>query len=407
MTVTLQDEASLSHQGGGAGVRLDVLTLLLPLVRFKYAIVIGTVFGFLCAMTIALLTKSEYTGVAVIMPPQQGQSSAALIGQLGGLASISGLGGGALHDPNDLYIALLQSESVTEGVIHRLGLEGYYHTPNLFYAKLVLWGSSKFSSEHGGLIRISVKDRSPAKAALIANTYAEELKDFTDTLTVTEASRRAAFFFRELDQQKRRLEESEAALQQTQQATGAIAPASQTNLIIQQVSDLEAQIRAREVQLNAMRLSSTDQNPDVVQATRDLAMLRTQLHTLESGGKNHVPGDVLISSQTVPGAQLTYNRRLRDVTYQNYLVDLIQRQYEAARLDEAKAAPVIQLVDSARTPIKKSGPARTLWTLVGAGLAFVISCLTVEGLFLLQCVRKDEELMSRLLPFERALRAGL
>src|ERR1700761_757270 len=214
VNLLLREDPRLRRDADG-GVQVDVLDLFLPLVRYKYVILLGTLFGFLCAMTAALVTRSEFTGKAVIMPPQQGQSSAALIGQLGGLASISGLSVGAVHHPTDLYIALLQSESVADAVIHRLGLEDYYHVPNLSYARLVLWGSSKFLSERGGLISISVKDRDPHEAALVANAYVDELHNFTDTLTITEASRRAAFFSRELGEQKKRLEASEAALQQT------------------------------------------------------------------------------------------------------------------------------------------------------------------------------------------------
>lgn len=389
-----------------SGIQVDLLDLLLPLVQHKYVILLGTFLGLFFAMMAALLTRSEFTGKAVIMPPQQGQSSAGLISQLGGLATLPGVGVGALHDPNDLYIALLQSESVSEAVINHLGLQSYYHVPNMYYARLILWGSSKFMSERGGLISISVKDHDPRKAALIANTYVEELHNLNSTLAITEASRRAAFFSGELAQQRDRLEQAEGALQQTEQSTGAIAPSSQTSLVIQRIAELEAQISSREVQLESLRLSSTDQNPDVVHLHSDLAVLRSQLRALESGSKDHVPGDVLLTSQSVPNAQLIYNRKFRDVTYQSYLVDLIERQYEAAKLDEAKAAPVIQSVDPARPPERKSGPPRMLWTLVGGALAFVISCLTVLGNFLFRSVKTDERLSSRLEPFRRALRAG-
>ena len=385
---------------------MDLLDLLLPLVEFKYVIALGTVLGLLFAMAATLLTRSDYTGKAVIMPPQQGQSSASLISQLGGLASLSGVNTGALHDPNDLYIALLQSETVLDAVINRLGLETYYRISSPYYARLTLWSRSKFMSERGGLISIAVKDHDPREAALIANTYVEELHNLNDSLAITEASRRAAFFGRELAQQRDRLEQAEAALQGAEQSTGAIAPSSQTSLVIQRISELQAQISAREVQLDSLRLSSTEQNPDVIHLNSELAVLRSQLRALESGGKGHIPGDVLLTSQSVPSAQLTYNRKFRDVSYQNYLVDLIERQYEAAKLDEAKAAPLIQLVDRARPPERKSGPSRVLWTLVGGFLAFIVSCLTIIGRFLYYCIRSDRQLSTRLEPFRRALRAG-
>ena len=57
------------------------------------------------------LIHPVFTAKAVIMPPQQGQSSAALVSQLGSLAALTGLGNaGALKDPNDLYLAILAEQ---------------------------------------------------------------------------------------------------------------------------------------------------------------------------------------------------------------------------------------------------------------------------------------------------------
>ena len=232
-------------------------------------------------------------------------------------------------------------------------------------------GNSKFLSMRGGLLSISVKDRDPRQAAKIANAYVDQLHNMNDNLAVTEASRRALFFGHELALQKARLEDAEAAFQQTEQSTGAIAPGNQTSLVIQQIAELQGQISAREVQLQSLRLSSTDQNPDVIHLNSELAVLRAQLKALESGRKDHQPGDVMLTSQSVPAAQLNYSRKLREVSYETYLVDLIARQYEAAKLDEAKAAPVIQLVDPAHRPEWKTGPSRKLWAWWAAASAFL------------------------------------
>jgi tyrosine-protein kinase Etk/Wzc len=401
---TTQEFPSRLKTAGQTNVDLDVLDLFVPLVERKYVILLTTVLGMLLAMVVALLTRPIFTGTAVIMPPQQGQSSAGLLSQLGGLASFSGAGG--LHDPNDLYIDLLESEAVQDGVIKTLGLQAAYHMPSAAYTRLVLAGNSKFVSRRSGLISISVKDHDPRQAARIANAYVDALHSLNDNLAISEASRRASFFGQELALQKNRLVDAEAALQKTEQSTGAIAPGNQTSLVIQQIAELQAQISSREVQLESLRLSSTDQNPDVIHLNSELGVLRSQLRALEGGEKIHTPGDISLTSQSVPGAQLTYNRKLRDVSYQTYLVDLIARQYEAAKLDEAKAAPVIQSVDTARVPEWKTSPSRMLWTLVGGVIGFILSCTVVVGHYLYLCVLADEVLSRRLDPFRRAWRSG-
>ena len=60
-------------------------------------------------------------------------------------------------------------------------------------------------------------------------------------------------------------------------------------------------------------------------------------------------------------------RKLREVKYREILFDLIAKQYESARLDESREAPLLQIVDRAVIPDKKSGPPRTL-ILIGSCL---------------------------------------
>jgi uncharacterized protein involved in exopolysaccharide biosynthesis len=92
------------------------------------------------------------------------------------------------------------------------------------------------------------------------------------------------------------------------------------------------------------------------------------------------------------------------VQYHTLIFDLIARQFEAARLDEAKASPVIQLLDSAQAPDRKSGPFRALWTLAGGVLGFFFGCARVIGSYVYSRLEADEVQAERLGQFRRALR---
>jgi uncharacterized protein involved in exopolysaccharide biosynthesis len=207
----------------------------------------------------------------------------------------------------------------------------------------------------------------------MANAYVTELHNLNDHLAITQASQRRVFFEQQLAQEKDRLADAEVALRKTEESTGAIAPNGQTQTIIRQIAELQAEITSREVELDAMHMSSTAENPDVVQLSTQLDSLRGQLRDLETGHGKHAPGDISITTANVPGVGLEYIRKERDVRYHQLLYDLLARQYEAARIDEAKAAPVIQVVDPALPPDRKSGPHRLIWTLVGGFLGFVFS----------------------------------
>src|SRR6201994_3215091 len=276
-------EYSPSLDATKSGIEFDLLDLLLVMAERKKQIILATLIGALITTGLVFLVHPTFTAKAVVLPPQQGQSSAGLLTQLGNLASLTGLGSSAAaRDPNDLYMAVLQSNTVADGLIKRLDLMAAYKTKKKSQARRTLAGNSKFSSEKGGMISITVKDEDAHRAAKIANAYVDELHDINSRLIIGEAGVRRNFFGQQLALEKDRLPDAEIALQQPEEKTGAISPTGQTGVVISQVAALQGQIISREVQLDALRTSSTDQNPDVIRLNNEIAGLRNQMLSLES-----------------------------------------------------------------------------------------------------------------------------
>src|SRR5271156_3888234 len=153
----------------------DILDILVIVAARKRFIFLMTVAGFAIAMGLVQLVTPSYTAKAVILPPEQGQSSGALMaGQFGALASMTGLGGSlGIKNPVDLYIGILQSRTVTDSMIQRFGLG--YHAKRMSDVRLLLLGRSAFVAGKDGMINISVTDHDPKKAAALANAYVDEL----------------------------------------------------------------------------------------------------------------------------------------------------------------------------------------------------------------------------------------
>jgi tyrosine-protein kinase Etk/Wzc len=352
----------------------DVLDVFLILAARKRLIFWASVGGFVLGILLVLMVAPTFTAKALILPPQQEQSSGnAFMGQFGALASMTGLGASlGIKNPVDLYIGMLQSQSVTDGIIKRFDFVRIYHPKRYSDLRVMVTKKAKFVAGKDGMIAISVTDADPRMAASMANAYVDQLYQLNNRLAIGGASQRRLFYEQQLAQEKDKLADSEVALRKTEEATGVIMPSGQTESIIREVAQIQAEITAREVQLDALRTSSTEQNPDVVRLNSELTGLREQMRGLESGSSStkHAPGDIFISTANVPQAGLEYIRKERDVKYHQFLFDLLARQYESARIDEAKAAPVIQVVDSAQVPDRKSAPTRALWALVGGFLGF-------------------------------------
>jgi tyrosine-protein kinase Etk/Wzc len=304
--------------------------------------------------------------------------------------------GGSLKNPTDLYIGLLGSQSVTDAMVKRFDIVRLYHPKRFSDARLMIQKAAKFVANKDGTISISASDRDPRKAAAMANAFVDELYNLNNRLALGATSQKRLFFEQQLAQEKDKLADAEVALKKTEESTGVIAPSGQTETIIRQVAQVQADITLREVQLASLRTSSTEQNPDVIRLTSELDGLRGQLRELESGTAKHAPGDISITTANVPQAGLEYIRKERDVKYHQFLFDLLARQYEAARIDEAKAAPVIQIVDPALPPDRKSSPFRALWAIVGCVLGFILSAAWVFGKYIYHRLESDEEQARRL-----------
>src|SRR5207245_3349047 len=207
-----------------------------------------------------------------------------------------------------------------------------------------------------GIITIEVDDKDPKRAAELANAYAEELMNLTQVLAVTEASQRRLFFERQLVQAKDNLTAAEIAARQGLQKGGLAQVDAQGRSMIAVTARLRAEISAKEVQLGAMRTFAAEGNPELQRTQQELEALRRELARVE--GSSQVAG---LGKGDRPGSTGLDNLgRLRDVKYYEFLYELLAKQYELAKIDEAKDATIIQVLDKAIEPDRRSKPQRVL-----------------------------------------------
>jgi uncharacterized protein involved in exopolysaccharide biosynthesis len=66
--------------------------------------------------------------------------------------------------------------------------------------------------------------------------------------------------------------------------------------------------------------------------------------------------------------------------YQETLFELLAKQYEVAKIDESKEATLIQVLDEALPPERKSKPKRTVLVLFAALVAGILAMAVAYGL---------------------------
>jgi uncharacterized protein involved in exopolysaccharide biosynthesis len=358
-------------------LEISLTDALTAVVRRRRMVAAVTLAAAAVSAAVVMLLPVRYTAEAVILPPQPDQpAQSMLMGSLSGLSSLGllgGAGGSALfRSPGELFVGLLKSRTVADALIAQFQLKELYRKKNMVDTRKRLAGRTSVETGKDLLIHVRVEDADPARAAAMANAYVDELHHQNSRLALTAAGQRRLFFEEQLDKEKEALASAEAALKNMQQSSGLVYPAGQSEALLRSIAELRAEISMREVQAQAMRLYAAPENPQLRANQEETAALHTQLDKLEKTGE--AAGDPLVPARKIPEASLEYLRKARDVKYHETLFGLLAQQAEAARLDEAKESPVVQVVDRAEPPDKKSWPPRTFFVALATALAAIAAC---------------------------------
>ena len=363
----------------GHDYEVSLIDILTQLAFRKWLIAKAIGIAVLGGVILSLALPVRYTATTEIMPPQQTQSTASMLmmNQLtsvggGSLAALAG-GGLGLKSPNDIYVGMLTSRPIADAIIQKFGLMQAYHAKDMTEARKELAKYTEVASEKAGFISVSVTDKDKKRVAEMANAYTDQLRILTQTLAVTEASQRRIFYEEQLKQAKDSLVAAELAFQQVQQQKGLVQLDAQAKAMIEGIAALRAQVAAKQVEVQALRSYSTEQNPDVQLAEKELASLQAEEDRMEQS--NHSPGIAGLGLGNVPAAGLEYLRAAHELAYRQALFDMLMKQYDAARLDESKDAAIIQVVESAIEPDKKSSPKRAIIVLISLFVGFFAGCI--------------------------------
>lgn len=335
--------------------------------KFIGGITAGTA---IVSLVISLLMTPIFRAETKILPPSPNSSSSIamqLLNQMGGFANLASSSLG-MKNQNDMYIGILRSRTVADRIVDRFGLMKLYDVKYREDARKELDESLKTIGGKDGMIVVAVEDRDPKRAADMANAFVEEMIGVSRGLALTEAAQRRLFFEEQLKDVKMALVKAEEGIKGFQEKTGALKIDDQARAVIQGIGNLRAQIAAREVQYKVAKTFATPQNPDIQRIEEELRGLKAELGKLEQkGGSSHDP---LMPTGRMPSVGMEYFRKLRDVKYNETLYELLAKQYEMAKLDEARDAVVIQVIDKAVIPERKAKPKK----------AVIVGFSTVTGL---------------------------
>ncbi len=342
---------------------ISLLDLLQTIVDNLRLLVLGPLaFGFL-ALGYSFTIPPTYTAKTQFLPPQQQQSAAAsLLASLGSLGGLAGAVGG-IKNPTDQFIAYMKSVTLQDTLIDRFKLLERYEAKTKTDARQALSGRVRVASGKDGLMSVEVDDKNPKFAAELANAYVEEVAKLLSKLATTEAQQRRLFFEKQLSIAKDKLIQSEIALK----ATGVSETVLKSNpaSAVVAVAGLQASVTAQEIKIGAMRGYLAESAPDFKLAMSELSNLRAQL------AKREKDSPATVGKATTEG---DYISKYREYKYHETLFELFSRQFELAKVDEAREGAVIQVLDAAEAPERKTKPKKAMIAMI-ATLASLFALL--------------------------------
>jgi len=368
-------DCSENHDGMRSESLHSLLPLLLVLAR-RIRLLIGVPFvcGIL-AVVWSLIADPIYTGTARILPPQYNENTVmAMQNQLGGESQL-GNSALTLKNPTDLFVGILTSRTIVDAVIEANDLLEYHDEEEMDDARRALENATEIRAAKDGIVSISVEDTDREMAARLANAYVNQFYAFSRSLAREEAARRAEFYTDALEAAQERLAAADVALATTEKMTGFTRLDGQDEAIIQTAAELQAQIAAREIQLQTMASYATETNPDVRLIRREVENLRSELAALRDPTMDgETTARPFVGLGDVPDALLAHARSRRDVEYWEHIVMLLGRFSELGKIDEGRDMSLFQVLDRAVPPHDKSKP-RTRVNAILAAISSGFACL--------------------------------
>lgn len=362
--------------------------------------------GLLLFTLIAFLIPNSYTSTAELMPPDGQSSSAlammsALVGKSG--AGFAGLTGDllGLKSSGAVFIGVLRSETSQDRIIQQFDLKKLYGTRLIADARKKLDQNTAISEDRkSGIISISVTDRSPQRAAAMANAYVDELNTLVAELSTSAAHRERVFLEERLKVAKLDLDDASNQLAQFSSKNNTLDMQTEGKAMLEAASTLAGELIAAESQLQGLRQIYTDNNPRVRALSGRVQELRKQMQKF--GGPQDNPAQPLSSNTTslqvgdpppqnaasspfptmrnLPLLGAKYADYYRRTKIQETVFELLTEQYELAKVQEAKETPSVKVLDPGKVPERKSFPPRLLVMLLGTLFAFAITSVWVLSL---------------------------
>jgi uncharacterized protein involved in exopolysaccharide biosynthesis len=351
----------------------------------------AALYGLIASTLIAFLIPSRYESTARLMPPDS-QSSSGLAAAAAAMSGVgAGLGGAAsdllgLKSTSDIFIGILSSRTVQDKLIQQFDLKKLYWDRRMEDARRDLAEHTAISMDRKSqIITVSVTDHDPKRAAAMTQAYVEELNRLVAELSTSSARRERNFLEERLKAVNQDLEMAEKEFSQFSSKNTAIDIKEQGKAMFEAAATLQGQYIAAQSELEGLKQIYADNNVRVRSVQARIGELKRQLEKL--GGRGEQTADpsgqqadyLYPSMRKLPLLGVTYADLYRRTRVQEAVFETLTKQYELAKVQEAKEIPTVKVLDNPNIPEKKSFPPRLPIMLLGAAFSVALATTWMFG----------------------------
>jgi len=351
---------------------IDLLDLLIVLAKHKVLIFFLTFIFGVASIAYVLLATPIYRASTRILPPMAAKQSQAM-----SMMSQAGLPGFAtdalgIKTPGDLVVGIINSRTITDRMIKQFDLMEKFESESMDGTRETLRSKKSADTDtKTGMVTISVMDKDPEFAATLANTYVKELQDFLQEIAISDAAQQRLFLEEQVKETHVKLLQAENELAEYQKKTGILNASRQASSLMSAIATFRARISAKEVELEALRTYASPNNPKVQQLQAEIQGLKEQTAKLQAQASEG--SDQSFNLSELPDAGMEYLRKMRDQKFYETLYGLLLRQFEQAKMAEARDPAIIQVIDEAVPPELKAKPQRKKIVILATVLGFFLS----------------------------------
>lgn len=356
--------------------KAQFIDFLVILVNWKHVLISITFFSMIISyVAIYFFIDEEFEASSIILPSEDNSTTgfAGLMKNLKGLPL--DIAGGLSNKELSTYNTIVYSRSVLDSVIDKFNLGDVYKYNKAnpeWHEKLLKYLTKSITAKETKdmAYEITVVAKTPKLAADMTNYIVELLNNRIVELKNKKSKGNRIFLANRVEEIKQNLTLSEDSLRAYQEKSRIYDAKEQVKGLVATYTSLETNLITKQIEESILGNLLEKNSPKLQNVKVEVEEFNKKLSKLRTEGE---PNGLLQSLNSLPKKTLEFLRYYREVEINSTILEFVIPLYEQAKFEEQKDLPILQVVDYAIQPVKKSFPPRTIFTiLIGFGTFLII-----------------------------------